>query len=81
MQVVTPYKTIKHGEPPICPEPTTLTSTMEPQYKRSIIHALACVDSNSDCRDETEQTIPSYGGCHASLNRKQGKSKAYFHMS
>ena len=41
MQVVTPYKTIKRGEPPIRPEPTTLTSSMEPQRKWSIIHALA----------------------------------------
>lgn len=81
MQVVTPYKTIKRGEPPIRPEPTTLTSTMEPQRKRSIIHPLAHADSNGDRRDATEQTIPSYGGFHASLNRKQGKSKAYFHMS
>ncbi len=76
MQVVTPYKTIKRGEPPIRPEPTTLTSTMEPQRKRSIIHPLAHADSNGDRRDATEQTIPSYGGFHASLNRKQGKSKA-----
>ena len=81
MQVVTPYKTIKRGEPPIRPEPTTLTSTMEPQRKRSIIHSLAHADSNGDRRDATEQTIPSYGGFHASLNRIQGKSKVYFHMS
>ncbi len=81
MQVVTPYKTIKRGEPPIRPEPITTISTTAPQRKRSIIHALARVDSNGDRNDATEQTIPSYGGFHASLNGKQGKSKAYFHMS
>ena len=80
-QVVTPYKTIKHGELPIRPKPTTMTSTIKPQHKQSIIHILARADSNGDRRDATEQTIPSYGRFHASLNRKQGKSKAYFYMS
>ena len=52
----------------------------KPQRKQNIIHALAHADSNGDA---TEQTIPpSYGGFHASLNRKQGKSKTYYiHMS
>ena len=76
MNVVTLYMTIKRGESPICSKPTTLTSMIKPQHKRSIIHVLANADSNGDHRDATEQTIPSYGGFHASLNRKQGKSMA-----
>ena len=81
MNVITPYKTIKRGKSPICPKPTTLTSIIKPQHKRSIIHVLSNADSNGDRRDATEQTIPSYGGFHASLNRKQGKNMAYFHTS
>ncbi|KAJ3602020.1 hypothetical protein NHX12_029780 [Muraenolepis orangiensis] len=81
MQAVTPYRTIKRGEPPIRPKPTTFSSSTEPQCKRSIIHALACADMNGDCPDAAEQTIPSYSGFHAGLNMEQRKSKAYFHTS
>ena len=57
MPVVTPYKTIKCGEPSICPEPTTI-STKKPQHKWSIIHVLACADSNGDRREaETAESV------------------------
>jgi hypothetical protein len=81
MQVVTPYRTIKRGELPVCPKPPTYSSSTKPQRKRSIIHSLARVDENGNRPDATEQTIPSYNGFHAGLNVEQGKSKAYFHMS
>ncbi|CAJ1076504.1 hypothetical protein KUCAC02_009111 [Xyrichtys novacula] len=81
MQAVTPYRTSKRGEPPICPKPTTFSSSTEPQPKRSIIHALVRANENGDRPDAAEQTIPSYNGFHASLNKEQSKSKAYFHMS
>lgn len=77
MQTIIPYRTIKHGEPPIRPKPTTFSSGTEPQRKRSIIHA----DLNGDGPDAAEQTIPSYNGFHSGLNMEQMKSKAYFHMS
>jgi len=81
MQTVIPYKTIKRGEPPIRPEPTEISSSTNPQRKRSIIHALVRADRSGDRPVVTEQTIPSYNGFHASLNVGQEKSKAYFHMS
>ena len=81
MQVVMPYKTIKHGEPPICPVPTAYSSNTDHQRKRSIVHILAHADKNGDFPVVIEQTIPPYGWFCASLNVKQGKSKAYFHMS
>ena len=81
MQAVTPYKTIKRGEPPVRPEPATFSVSTEPQRKRNIIHALAHMNTNGDRPDVTEQTIPSYNGFHAGLNSEQEKSKAYFHMS
>lgn len=81
MQAVTPYRTIKRGEPPIRPKPTMFSSSTEPQHKRSIIHALARADMNGDRPDAAEQTIPSYSGFHAGLNMEQRKSKAYFHTS
>ncbi|KAJ3580968.1 hypothetical protein NHX12_017231, partial [Muraenolepis orangiensis] len=81
MQAVTPYRTIKRGEPPIRPKPTTFSSSTEPQRKRSIIHALAGADMNGDRPDAAEQTIPSYSGFHAGLNMEQRKSKVYFHTS
>ena len=40
MKAVMPYRTIKRGEPPIRPEPTLFSSSIEPQRKHSIIHAL-----------------------------------------
>ena len=48
MQAVTPYKTTKRGEPPIRPEPATFSASTEPRQKRSIIHALARVNTNRD---------------------------------
>ena len=39
MQAVTPYRTIKRGEPAIRLKPTTFLSSTEAQRKRSIIHA------------------------------------------
>jgi hypothetical protein len=81
MQVITPYRTIKRGEPPIRPEPTTFSSSTEHQRKRSIIHVLARADVNGNRPDAAEQNIPSYNGFHAGLNVEQRKSKAYFHAS
>ena len=78
MQIVIPHKTTKHGEPPIGTEPTTISSSTDPQHKRNIIHVLAC---GGDCPAVTKQTIPSYSGFYASLNVEHKKSKAYFHMS
>ena len=78
MQVVTPYRTIKRGKPPIRPKPTTFSSSTEHQRKRSIIHALARADVNGDHPDAAKQTIPPYNGFHVGLNAEQGKSKAYF---
>jgi len=69
MQTVIPYKTTKCGEPPIRPEPTTFSSSTDPQFKQSIIHVLARTDRNGDHPAVTEQAIPSYSGFHASLNR------------
>jgi len=80
MQTVIPYKTTKCGEPSIFPEPTTFSSSTNPQRKQSIIHVLTHADRNGDCPFVTKQAIPSYGGFHASLNAEHGKSKAYFHM-
>jgi len=80
MQTVIPYNTTKHGEPPIHPEPTTFSSSTDPQRKRSIIHVLACADRIGDHPAVTERAIPSYGGFHASLNVEHGKSKVYFHV-
>ncbi|CAB1416359.1 unnamed protein product [Pleuronectes platessa] len=81
IQTVTPYKTTNRGEPPVRPKPTSYSSSTEPQHKRSIIHTLARADMNGDRPDPTNQTIPSYNGFHAGLNKEQGKSKAYFHTS
>jgi len=81
MQTVTPYKTVKHGEPPIHPEPAIFSASTEAQQKRSIIHVLACVNTNGDHPDVAEQTVPSYNSFHAGLSSEQEKSKAYFHMS
>lgn len=81
MQAVTPYRTIKRGEPPIRPEPAVFSSSTEPQRKRNIIHTLARLKTNGDRPNVAEQTIPSYNGFHANLNMEQGKSKAYFHTS
>lgn len=67
MQAVTPYKTTKRGEPPIRPEPATFSANTEPQRKRSII---ARVNTDSDCPDAAEQTIPSYNGFHAGLSQE-----------
>ncbi len=81
MQAITPYRTIKRGEPPTRSKPATFSSRTEPQCKRSIIHALARIDLNGDRTDAAEQTIPSYNGFHAGLNIAHGTRKAYFHMS
>ena len=81
MQVVKPYRTIKRGEPPIRPKPTTFSSSTAHQHKRSIIHALVRADTNGDRPDANEQIIPSYNGFHAGLTAEHGKSKAYFHAS
>ena len=81
MQAVTPYKTTKRGEPPIRPEPAAFSASTEPQRKRSIIHALARVNTNGDRLEVAEQTIPSYNGFHTGLSSELRKSKAYFHMS
>ena len=48
MQEVTPYRTMKCGEPPIRPKPVTLSSSTEPQRKRSVIHALTRADLKGD---------------------------------
>ena len=40
MQAVTSYKTTEWGEPPIYPNSATFSASAEPQWKRSIIHAL-----------------------------------------
>ena len=48
MQEVTPYRTMKHGEPPIRPEPVTFSSSTEPQRKRNVTHALTRADINGD---------------------------------
>ena len=81
MQAVTPYKTIKRGEPPIRPEPSTFSSSTEPQQTRCVIHALARADVHGDRSDAAAQTIPSFNGFHATLNSEQRKSKPYFHMT
>ena len=83
MQAVTPYKTIKRGEPPIRPEPSTFSSSTEPQQTRCVIHALAIAraDVHGDRPDAAAQTIPSFNGFHATLNSEQRKSKPYFHMT
>ena len=81
MQEVTPYRIMKRGEHPICPEPVTLSSSTEPQRKQSVIQALTRGDIYGYCPGAGEETIPSYNGFHAGLNKKHGKSKAYFHMS
>jgi hypothetical protein len=44
----------------------------------------ACISSkdiNGEHPYAAEQTIPSYNGFHAGLNKQQGLSKAYFHKS
>ena len=81
MQTVEPYRTIKHGEPPIRPKPTAFTFSTETQRMRNIIHALARADMNGNRPAAAEQTISSYGGFHASLNVEQSRGKAYYHMS
>ena len=81
MQGVTPYRTIQHGEPPICPMPPTCSASTEPQHKQSIIRAFTHADLNGDRPGATEQSVPSYNGVHDFLNADQEKSKAYFHMS
>ena len=81
MQEVTPYRTMKRGEPPIHPEPVMFSSSTEPQRKWRVIHALTRADINGDRPGAGEQTIPSYNGFHAGLNKKHSKSKAYFHMA
>ncbi len=65
MQAVTPYKTIKRGEPPIRPEPITFSSSTEPQQTRCVIHALARADVHGDRPDAAAQTIPFFNGFHA----------------
>ena len=80
MQVVTPYRTIRRGEPPIRPETPTSSSGTAIQ-RRNVIHTLVPVDENGDRPDIAQQKIPTYNGFQASLRMSQGKCKAYFHMS
>ena len=81
MQVVTPYRTIQRGEPPIRTETPTSSSGTAIQRKRNVTHTLVRVDENGDRRDIAQQKIPAYNGFQTSLKMSQGKSKAYFHMS
>ena len=74
-------KTIQRGEPPIRPKPTTFSSSIEQENKRSIMHALVPADVNGNRPVASEQTIHSYNGFHSSLDAEKGNSKAYFHMS
>ncbi len=70
MQAVMPYRTIKHGEPPIRPEPIKYRASAQAEY----YSPLARADMISDRPNASEQTIPSYNGFHAGLNMKQRKS-------
>ena len=81
MQPMTPYKSTKHGEPRIRPEPAAFSASTEPQRKRSIINALVRVNTNGDRPEVAEQTISSYNSFHTGLSSELRKSKAYFHMS
>ena len=49
-----------------------------PQKKRSMIHALARVDSNDDQPNVDQQQVPGYSGMQACLNQAGEHSKAYY---
>ncbi len=50
MQKVQPYRTIKHGEPPICSQPITFSKSTDTQHKRNIIHTLVRSDAYGNPR-------------------------------
>lgn len=49
-----------------------------PHKKRSVIYALARVDSNVDQPDEDQPQVPPYSGMQACLNQVRERSKAYY---
>ena len=81
MQKVKPYKTVKHGEPPVRQKQNVYTGSTESQRKRSIIHALVRADVNGDRPFVSEQKIPSFNGFQATLSSEQEKSKAFYYLS
>jgi hypothetical protein len=59
--VVMPYRTIKRGEPPIRPKPTTFSSSTEHQRMRSILHALARAYVNGVLMQLSRLSLPTTG--------------------
>ena len=82
MQFVTPYKTLKHCEPPLREKAQAdIPQTTLAQRKRGVIHALARTQSNGSRTTVEQPQVPSFAGFHASISKPVEKSKAYYHMT
>jgi len=82
MQFVTPYKTLKHCEPPLREKShADIPQTTLAQRKRGVIHALARTQSNGSRTTVEQPQVPSFAGFHASISKPVEKSKAYYHMT
>jgi hypothetical protein len=79
---VTPYKTIKRGNPNPHPEynVTTEKDTTE-QRERGIAHATARMDATSNFIPVAEQQLGAYSGFQASLADPLEKNEAYYHIT
>ena len=65
-------------EPLVCRHITTPINGFLPHKKRSVIYALARVDSNVDQPDKNQPQVPAYSSMQACLNQVGERSKAYY---
>ena len=84
MQQITPYKTVKRGEPPVRKEPDRNednTSDTCAQRTRSVIHALARAQPDKARPKPEDQTVPGFSGFHAKMSQPVEKSRAIYHIT
>ena len=83
LQKITPYKTMKRGEPPIRKplEYQDIITDTSGQRRRGVIHALARAQDDRSRPKPEEQTVPGYFGFYANMSKPVEKSQAIYHMT
>ena len=78
---ITPYKTIKRGEPKVRSEVDVQPSDTTEQRKRLFTHSLARVKDDGTCNEAASQLIGTFGGFCAGIRASGVKSKPYYFLT